>query len=382
MEEEINIKTSWIFTPERGTYSLALRDSRTVALAVSSSSAHPLASSEEEFGGFAYLLTRVDGRITSWRYDSPQGFNCAAFDPVDERVIFGNDDGNVYIFDLDGTLITTIKFGTPVYSCAFSPHGNRVAIATEGEGGGKVSILDKNFEHLWEFLTDDNVWGLSWHVDEEMLAVASHDGNVYILKKPTAIWKEEVAEAVNKVKWCGNKLAVATFKPGKVLLYDTKDPRNPTLLWEIEEGLNNVWGLSFNDDCTLLAYGDASNGKFGLIGIDGNEIISQKYKEGIQSLDWKGAKIALATERLKVLSVLKCGPISSYITKLELVTTLSEKWDRDEVELSSLLHTILGRPEWLYVNGKLLKVSVVEGNHLYVKSPMEGEVELKTPRGI
>jgi hypothetical protein len=175
---------------------------------------------------------------------------------------------------------------------------------------------------------------------------------------------------------------VATFKPGKVILYDAKDPYHPQLLWEIDEGLNNVWGLSFNDDCTLIAYGDAANGKFGLVRMDGQEIISHQYKDGIQSLDWKGAKIALAIDRLRVLSILKCGPLSSYITKLETVTTLSEKWDLEEVEISALLHMLLGKPEWLYVNGKLLKVSVVNGNHLHVKSPIEGEVEIKIPRGI
>ncbi len=382
MSEGISVKTAWIFTPEKGTYSIALRDENRLALAVSSSSGHPLASGEEEFGGFAYLLTRVNGAIKSWRFDSPKGFNCAAFDPVDNKVVFGNDDGYLYVFDFDGSLITKVHFGTAIYSCAYSPSGSKIAIATEGEGGGKVSILDNHFEHLWEFLTDDNVWGMAWHEDEEKLAVASHDGNVYILQKPTAIWKEEIAEAVNKVAWCGNKLAVGTFKPGSVVLYDTKNPESPEKLWEYENGLSNVWGLDFNDNCTLIAYGDAANGKMGILDLEGNEVISTTFKEGVQSLGWKGSNIAIATDRIRVLSVVRCTPLAQAYQILEYAITTSKKWDEDAVEVSALLHALMGKPEWLYVNNKLLRVVVIDGNHLYVRSPFEGDVEIKKPKVI
>jgi len=380
--EDINLKTTWIFTPESGTYSVSMKNEHVIGVAVSSSAEHPLSTLEESFGGFAYLLTRVNGSMRFWRYDSPKGFNCVEFDPTDDRVIFGNDDGNVYVFDLDGSLVSTVKLGAPVYSCAFSPFGNKVAVATESEEGSKITIMDKNFEHLWEYLTDDNVWGLSWHEEEEMLAVASHDGNVYILKKPTAIWKEEVAEAVNKVKWCGNKLVVGTFKPGAVILYDTHNPENPEKVWEIDENLSNVWGLDFNDLCDIIAYGDATVGKMALVDLDGNEIISTEFTGGVQSLSWKGSTIVVATDKIKALSVVRCHPISSMFSSLERVTTISLKWDNDTIEISSVLHSLLGKPGWLYVNNKLLKTSVVRGNHLYVRSPLEGEVELRVPKGV
>ncbi|ALU12482.1 hypothetical protein EYM_04305 [Ignicoccus islandicus DSM 13165] len=381
MEEgRINLNLAWTFPLERGTISLKANDENTVAISVSMPPTN-LPSDISQTRGYAYLVRRIDGKIVSWRYEALMGFNCTAFDPMGDRVIYGNDDGNLYVFDYEGNLIDQRNFGSPIHACVFSADGKRLAISLEGEGGDKVSVLDSSLEYLWEFLANDNVWSMAWK--DDVLAVASHDGNVYLVKKPTIIWKEEVAEAVNRVSWCGNKLAVSTFKPGSIIVYDTTDIEKPVRVMEYYSGLENVWGLDFDTDCKLIAFGDLITKRFGIIDLEGNLIVNKHLNDGIQSLSWEESNIFLAHNSLWVLSVEKCTPLSKAGVLIDHVVTISFKLEESDVaEISSVLHHLLGSPRYVYVNDKLLKVSVVKGDHLYIKSPFEGEVEVKRVREV
>ncbi len=363
------IEKSWSFVPEKGTIALDSKGNK-VAIAVSRSSMRSTKKSEE--AGFGYVVWKKGKVLMSWRFDSDKGLNCAAFHPTENLVIFGNDEGTLYVFTEDGDLIKTIELNSPVLSCAFSSSGERVALGFEG---GKVSIRDSSFEPLWEYLTDDNVWSLSWSPDEKYLAVASHDNNLYILTKPKDVWRETFSTGVNRVHWCGEKLAAGTWDPGIVAVYNVSDPTSPEKLWE-KELLSSVWGLSWNDACSHLAAG-ATNSVMKVFDTEGEAILSMELYP-IDDLKWKGEFLTVAgKDHVDAFSMYTCTPF--ILPSFKRFKTYSLSQPGTVVEVSEALYLLMGRPKKVLVNGDELEVRVVPGNFLYIISPYDGEVEVEVP---
>ena len=369
MSVSFKIEKSWSFVPEKGTINLDAKGNK-VAIAVSRSSARSAKKSEE--AGYGYVVWRKGKVLMSWRFDTEKGLNCAAFHPTDNVVIFGGDDGTLYVFTEDGDPIKTVELNSPILSCAFSKSGNRVALGFEG---GKVSIRDSSFEPLWEYLTDDNVWSLSWSPDEKYLAVASHDNNLYILTKPKDVWRETFSSGVNRVHWCGEKLAAATWDPGVVAVYNVSDPTSPEKLWE-RELLSSVWGLSWNDVCSNLAAG-ATNSLLKIFDSEGESILSVELYP-IDDLRWGSEFLAVAgKDHVDAFNTYVCTPF--LLPSFKRFRTFSLSQPGTVAEVSEALYLLMGKPKKILVNGDEFEVKVVPGNFLYIISPYDGEVEVEVP---
>ncbi|NPA85329.1 MAG: WD40 repeat domain-containing protein [Crenarchaeota archaeon] len=369
MSSIFQLERDFTFYTDGGAVAL---DSDGEHVAIGTSKLSPRFPRSGEEGGHAYVVKKKGKVVLSWRFDAEKGFNCAAFSPSKDFVIFGNDDGKLYVFTYDGDLLSAVEVDSPVYSCAFSRSGSYLALGTEG---GKVSVRDSNFEPLWEYLTEDNVWGLSWSPDERYVAAASHDGNVYILTKPKEVWKEDLGSPVNRVSWCGERLAAGTWEPGKVVVYEAGNPASPQKLWE-KSVWGSVWGLEFEDACNYLAAG--SSGKaFKVFAQDGREVFSADLFP-VEDLSWNSAVLAVGGEgRVEVYRTFQCLPHSLPSLKRFKTISLTKPDNLGFAEMSEALYLLLGKPKVVRVNGEEMGVKVVKGNFLYIFSPYDGEVEVE-----
>ncbi len=363
------LEKAFVFYTEGGTIALDT-DGDKVGIAVSKSSPRAVAKAEE--GGHAYVVWKKGRVVLSWRYDTEKGFNCVSFNPTKDMIVFGNDDGNLYVFTKDGELIKTVNLDAPVYSCAFSPSGNFLAVGTEG---GKVTVRDSSLEPIWEYLTEDNVWGISWSPDEKYIAVASHDGNLYILTKPKDVWRESLGSGVNRVVWCDQYLAASTWEPGEVVLYEVSDPTSPHKLWE-REILGNVWGLAMDDACNYVLAG-SSNSVVKVFDVEGNSVMSMELFP-VDDAAWNGALVAIGGKnRVEVFNGVVCLPYSIPSLKRFKIISLSKPEALSYIEMSEVLYLLLNRPRKVKVNGDEFEVRVRKGNFLYIISPYDGEVEVE-----
>ncbi|ABU81743.1 WD40 repeat domain-containing protein [Ignicoccus hospitalis] len=364
----LNLEKDFTFFTEGGSLSIDTKDN---LLAIAVSKASPRGERNDEEGGHAYVVTKKGKVIMSWRFDSQKGFNCAAFKPDSDVVIFGNDDGSLYVFKTDGEMIKKVDLDAAIYSCAFSPSGSFVALGTEG---GKVSVRDSSFEPLWEYLAEDNVWGLSWSPDERYVAVASHDGHLYVLTKPKEVWKDDLGAPVNKAKWCGNYLAASTWE-GLVVTYDASDPQSPSKLWEGRLG-SNVWGLDFDDACSYLAAGSRGSDLV-IFDTEGNMTLSVKPGP-VDDLSWRGPSLAVASKnKVEVFKTMSCVPYILPTLKRFKAASFSKPENIDFIEMSKLFYALLGRPKKVKVNGETYWVKVIDGDFLYIFSQHDGEVEVE-----
>ena len=363
------LEKEFVFYTEDGTVAV---DSDGEAIAIGVSRASPRGAEKGKEGGHAYVVWRRNKVVFSWRFDAEKGFNCAAFKPSSDLVVFGNDDGFLYVFNKSGELLKTVNVDSPIYSCAFSPSGSYLAMGTEG---GKVTVRDSNFDPLWEYLTEDNVWGLSWSPDERFVAVASHDGNLYVLTKPKEVWKDDLKSPVNRVVWCDDYLVAGTWEPGTVALYDASDPTSPTKLWE-RELLGNVWGLDMDSACNYVLAG-SSNSIVKIFSIDGKDVMSMEAFP-VDDVAWAGATVAIGGKsKVEVYAAEVCLPYAIPSLRRFKIISLSKPENLNVVEMSEVLYLLLNKPKKIKVNGDEFEVRPIKGDFLYILSPYDGEVEVE-----
>lgn len=149
-----------------------------------------------------YLLK--DGRIV-WTRDLPRS-PYGAWDVVfqQDRLIVGDDNGDMYIFNLEGKVSwkTKVKRKDYVYGVAASSGGYLAAVT---QGGG-VHVY-KNGRLTWKRTTGFSNYGVAISEELGLVAVGSWDKNLYIydIKGKLFLKRQEKSE-INRVDFSGDRL--------------------------------------------------------------------------------------------------------------------------------------------------------------------------------
>ncbi len=145
-----------------------------------------------------------------------------------------------------------------------------------------------------------HVYALRW-LKDGYLAVGNLDGRLSIIKDYKVVWEVKETNGVNAISPCGDYLAVGTFEPGYVYLYDVSDPEAPKLVWK-REGFD-VRALAWKEGCDKLFAGDFGR-RAAIFDLEGNVIIGANTDRGVESAEWKGNRIYMGLwGRLEVFEV-------------------------------------------------------------------------------
>jgi WD40 repeat protein len=168
--------------------------------------------------------TVVDG------HDGP--VNEAAWSGDDCRVATASDDGSVRIWDATtgASAGPVIQVEDRVWSVACSPHGDRLALSTNG---GLFRVVDGNGRTLLE-QRGEVVEGCAWSPDGRRIATGGHDGAVRVLSAQdgTELMKlTEHQDWVGRVAWSPSGRLLASCSDDRTCrLWDTSESRQLTVL--------------------------------------------------------------------------------------------------------------------------------------------------------
>lgn len=104
------------------------------------------------------------------------------FKGIEDQIIVGSADGNLYLFAKNGELVDSINIGATIETSPL--HANKMLFV--GSKEGEIIAINQENEIAWRFKTDDritaNIISTKLHdTGEELLLVASQDNNLYAL---------------------------------------------------------------------------------------------------------------------------------------------------------------------------------------------------------
>ncbi len=170
------------------------------------------------------------------------------FSPDGRRVVLGGRaDGSVRFYDLPaGFEVQCLRLGYPPDELAFHPRGNQLAVSSSFlrvyDLEGKVLAT---FQSACRWLS-----GLAWRGDGRLLAVAGHDGNIYV-------WDAEAGRQQAVLRGHQRDVIEVAFHPdGDLLASSSWD--GTTRLWDAASGRHLVWARGgfgrFSTDGRSLTY--------------------------------------------------------------------------------------------------------------------------------
>ncbi|ALU12220.1 hypothetical protein EYM_01555 [Ignicoccus islandicus DSM 13165] len=256
----MKIERKWVFPTKGHVYDVYIRENGSV-LAVNENA----------------LLALEEGRADVL-YTSTAGLTCVR--PYSGNLLIGSEARKVLIL---GDEVKEIPLDYGVNSCAVK--GEEVAIGLCCNG----MALMKDGKVAWHLETDNHIYSVDWY--EDVILGAGFDGFLYAVNREgKVLHKLPLAENVNRVKVCGDLIAVGTFEPGQlyVLRYG-------------ETGFQMVWGkrdffdvraLSWSDNCKYLFVLDW-NGTAEVYDSRGNLLLRGMGPRSMESSYWRNSEIAV-----------------------------------------------------------------------------------------
>ncbi len=241
-----------------------------------------LVTSENYF----YKVDIENGEIVS-SYRHKAGIYCVR-KICEGKYLLGTEDMSVLILDDEGN-VERINTEYAVLSCAIK--GNKAVL---GSCCGAIYLLDLESKKLIKiYEAYGNVYSISWG---KYIYAASFDGNIYALKGLGRLMNgKRLAENVNVVSVCGERVAAGTFEPGGVFVFD--------------EELNPIWSRGNFFDVRVIAWRDLCkglyvgswDGRVSLYRNDGTEVLRGMGPRGIESGDYvKGLLVLGAWGRIEL----------------------------------------------------------------------------------
>src|SRR5262249_27346593 len=137
-------------------------------------------------GGGCFGVQAVGSdHVFAWHPDARSPVNAIAFSPVPPRVLSGDDQGRVALWDVLPSSglqpVSSRKVDIRIVrAIAFSPDGKNAAI---GGAGNEALILDVSGRQIGEATTriregPCDVWGAAYSPDGRFVATSSDDGKI------------------------------------------------------------------------------------------------------------------------------------------------------------------------------------------------------------
>ncbi|HBB30805.1 MAG TPA: hypothetical protein DDZ80_29100 [Cyanobacteria bacterium UBA8803] len=158
------------------------------------------------------------------------GVRRIAFSPQGQILASASDDNTIKLWQLDGTLLTTLKGHTAtIRGLAFSPQGNRIASASDDN---TIKLWQLNTTSHWETYPDKTlqghsaaVGGVAFSPDGQIIASASSD-------KTVKLWKQDGTELAT-LKGHSDRVLGVNFSPdGQIMASASGD--KTVKLWRID----------------------------------------------------------------------------------------------------------------------------------------------------
>ena len=164
------------------------------------------------------------------------------------------------------------------------------ALATKGDkivaGGccGAVYLIEGN-QIVRSTNVGNHVYDISW---SKYIYVASFDGSVYAFDDGLKLVKRvDLSENVNVVRTCKDRVAVGTFEPGGVFVFD----EDLNLLWS-RGGYLDVRVIAWREGCEGLYVG-SWDGELSLYTPSGKEVLRGKGPRGVESGAWQRGSLII-----------------------------------------------------------------------------------------
>jgi WD40 repeat protein len=184
---------------------------------------------------------------------APKGVNTVAFSPDGNRLALACDGRQALVVDLTGREQLRVRPGnwlTFVLDVAFDPAGGRLATAS---GDSTARIWDASTgTQLLQVTHNGTVWGVAFSPDGRLLATASDD-------RTARIWEASTGAQLLEVTHTGWVRGVAFSPDGRLLATASGD--RTARIWDASTGAqllqvthtDQVRGVAFSSDGRLLA---------------------------------------------------------------------------------------------------------------------------------
>ena len=149
---------------------------------------------------------------------------------------------------------------------------------------GAVYLIE-NDRVIKSITVGGHVYDVEWG---PYIYVASFDGSLYAFDEELNLIKRiDLAENVNVVRHCGDRVAVGTFEPGGVFVLD----KDLNLIWSRGNYLD-VRMIAWREGCDGLYVG-SWDGEFSLYTSGGKEVMKGRGPRGIESGAWSNGLLAV-----------------------------------------------------------------------------------------
>jgi WD40 repeat protein len=115
--------------------------------------------------------------------------NSVAFSPDGKTLAYGDNAGQVVLYDLASEQSTTLKVGSVVNSVAFSPDGKTLAY---GDNAGQVVLYDLASKRTTTLNALGSVESVTFSLDGKTLASGDDTGRVVLFARP--LWTSTFAQ--------------------------------------------------------------------------------------------------------------------------------------------------------------------------------------------
>ncbi len=222
------------------------------------------------------LLFIEEGRAEEL-YRSKAGLTCVR--PYEGALMVGSEARKVLLL---GENETSIELEYGVNSCAVKNGKAALGLCCNGLAlieGGSVK---------WHLETNNHIYSVDWYGD--VILGAGFDGFLYAVNEDgEVLHKLPLAENVNRVRVCGDLVAVGTFEPGR--LYVLKYGNGFEMVWG-KGNFFDVRALSWSEDCEYLFVLDW-NGTAEIYDASGELKLRGMGPRSMESSFWRGNEIAV-----------------------------------------------------------------------------------------
>ena len=192
---------------------------------------------------------------------------CISFDNEGRKIVSGSSDGQIFIWELDGTVIKNIQaHNGKIWSVRFSPCGKFIASASD-DGIVKIWNLQGQLKYDFPIYQGENnyekvgVRSVHFTTDGDKLAFASTDGWI-------EIWQLEKGQPITQIKrFHAHDAGIRTMCfsiDGKTIASASTD--DPVIkLWDLDGNLKHtfkghkagIWSVRFSPNGKMLASGSS-----------------------------------------------------------------------------------------------------------------------------
>ncbi len=196
-----------------------------------------------------------------------------------ESLILAAEDRKLLILEGDNARSIAVDHGL------FAVDVRSDGLVAAGGCCGDIYVIRED-KVLHKVTVGNHVYDVSWG---KHLYAASWDGSLYAFTETLKLVKRvDLAENVNVVRTCDNYIAVGTFEPSGIFLFD----EDLNLLWS-RGGYMDVRAIAWRKDCNGL-YALSWDGEVSLYDLEGNELLRGKGPRGLESASWHSYALAIA----------------------------------------------------------------------------------------